>query len=144
MPYNRMYYCAQQSRQQDKVGIGPNNSLVPNKWQAITWTDVDPIHWSVSPGFSGLKWQMLAKLIRQNGRINSLHCVCAGASEGTAVTNSIHHMHMGVGGRTLQNVGEFISLGALTYSLLNKLHIYQCMDKIFCVEFQRVPLKFHT
>ena len=24
------------------------------------------------------------------------------------------------------------------------MHIFQCMGKIFCVEFQRVPLKFHT
>ena len=30
------------------------------------------------------------------------------------------------------------------FSLLNKLHILQCMGKIFCVEFQRVPLKLHT
>ena len=26
----------------------------------------------------------------------------------------------------------------------NKIHIFQCMGKIFCVEFQRYPLKFHT
>ena len=26
----------------------------------------------------------------------------------------------------------------------HKLHIFQCMGKIFCVEFQRAPLKFHT
>ena len=29
-------------------------------------------------------------------------------------------------------------------SVLHKNHIFQCMGKIFCVEFQRVPLKFHT
>ena len=28
--------------------------------------------------------------------------------------------------------------------LFNKQHIFQCMDKILCVEFQKVPLKFHT
>ena len=28
--------------------------------------------------------------------------------------------------------------------MLYKSHIFQCMGKIFCVEFQRVPLKFHT
>ena len=27
---------------------------------------------------------------------------------------------------------------------MNKIHIFQCMGKIFCVEFQRYPLKFHT
>ena len=28
--------------------------------------------------------------------------------------------------------------------MLYKNRIFQCMSKIFCVEFQRVPLKFHT
>ena len=42
-----------------------------------------------------------------------------------------------------KNVYELINLGALKSSLLNKQHIFQCMGKIFCVEFQRVP-KFHT
>ena len=28
--------------------------------------------------------------------------------------------------------------------MLYKNHIFQCIGKIFCVEFQRVPLKFHT
>ena len=39
---------------------------------------------------------------------------------------------------------ELVNLGAHKSSLLNKLHIFQCMGKIFCVEFQRVPLKSHT
>ena len=29
-------------------------------------------------------------------------------------------------------------------SYVNKIHIFECMGKIFCVEFQRYPLKFHT
>ena len=29
-------------------------------------------------------------------------------------------------------------------SLLNRIQIFQCIGKIFCVEFQGVPLKFHT
>ena len=32
---------------------------------------------------------------------------------------------------------------ALKFSRLN-LHIFQCIQKIFCVEFQRKPLKIHT
>ena len=28
--------------------------------------------------------------------------------------------------------------------MLRKNHIFQCMGKIFCVEFHMVPLKFHT
>ena len=46
----------------------------------------------------------------------------------------------GAGGR-FKNTYE---LRALTFSPVNKIHFFQCMDKIFCVEFQRVPLKFHT
>ena len=28
--------------------------------------------------------------------------------------------------------------------MLYNNHIFQCMSKVFCVKFQRVPLKFHT
>ena len=47
------------------------------------------------------------------------------------------------GGR-FKNAYELLNLRALTISMLYKNHIFQCMGKIFCVEFQRVPLKFHT
>ena len=43
-----------------------------------------------------------------------------------------------------QNAYELLNLRALKISMLYKSHIFQCMGKIFCVEFQRVPLKFHT
>ena len=36
------------------------------------------------------------------------------------------------------------NLGVLKFSLVNKLHIFYSINKIFCVEFQRVYLKFHT
>ena len=39
------------------------------------------------------------------------------------------------------NIGPFQKL---KISPLYKIFIFQCMGKIFCVEFQRVPLKFHT
>ena len=35
-----------------------------------------------------------------------------------------------------KNAYELVNLGALKFSLLNKLHIFQCMGQIFCVEFQ--------
>ena len=47
------------------------------------------------------------------------------------------------GGR-FKNTYELLNLRALKFSPLNKIHIFQCMGKIFCVEFQRYPLKFHT
>ena len=39
---------------------------------------------------------------------------------------------------------ELLILRALKISILYKNEISQCMEKIFCVEFQRFPLKFHT
>ena len=36
----------------------------------------------------------------------------------------------------LKNAYEFLNLRALKISMLNKNRIFQCMDKIFCVEFQ--------
>ena len=47
------------------------------------------------------------------------------------------------GGR-FKNTNELLNLTALKISMLYKNHIFQCMSKIFCVEFQREPLKFHT
>ena len=43
------------------------------------------------------------------------------------------------GGR-FKNTYELLNLRALKISKLHKNHIFQCMGKIFCVEFQRVPL----
>ena len=43
-----------------------------------------------------------------------------------------------------KNRYELFNLRLLKLSMLYKNHIFQCMGKIFCVEFQRVPLKFHT
>ena len=39
---------------------------------------------------------------------------------------------------------ELLNLRVLKISILHKNPIFQRMNKIFCVEFQRVPLKFHT
>ena len=51
----------------------------------------------------------------------------------------------GGGGRGhFKNAYELLNLRALKISPANKMHIFQWMGKIFCVEFQRVPLKFHT
>ena len=47
------------------------------------------------------------------------------------------------GGR-LKNACELLNLRAIKISVLYKNYIFQCMGKTFCVEFQKVPLKFHT
>ena len=43
-----------------------------------------------------------------------------------------------------KNTYELLNLRALKFSPVNKIRIFQCMGMIFCVEFQRYPLKFHT
>ena len=43
-----------------------------------------------------------------------------------------------------QGAYELLNLRALKFSPMDKIYIFQCMGKIFWVEFQRLPLKFHT
>ena len=50
---------------------------------------------------------------------------------------------MSPGGR-FKNTYELLNPRALKISMLYKNRIFQCMGKIFCVEFQRYPLKFHS
>ena len=43
-----------------------------------------------------------------------------------------------------KNTYELLILRALKISILYENEIFQCMGNIFCVEFQRFHLKFHT
>ena len=43
-----------------------------------------------------------------------------------------------------KNTYVLLNLRALKFSHANKIDIFQCMGKIFCVEFQRYPLKRST
>ena len=47
-------------------------------------------------------------------------------------------------GGHFKNAYELLNLGALQISMLYKNYIFQCMGMLFCVEFQRLPLKFHA
>ena len=54
-------------------------------------------------------------------------------------------IYHGTRGGRLKNTYELLNLRALKFLPVNKIHIFQCMGKILCVEFQRFfPLKFHT
>ena len=44
----------------------------------------------------------------------------------------------------VKNTSELLNLRARKFSPVNEIYIFLCMGKIFCVELQRVPLKFHT
>ena len=46
--------------------------------------------------------------------------------------------------RVVKNVCELLNIRALKISTMYKNCIFQCVGKIFCVEFQRYPLKIHT
>ena len=47
-------------------------------------------------------------------------------------------------GTCFKNTHELLNLRVLKFSLVDKIYIFQSMGKIFCVEFQWYPLKFHT
>ena len=49
-----------------------------------------------------------------------------------------HHLY-GTRGH-FKNTYELLNVRALKFSTVNKINIFQCMGKIFCVEFQRYPL----
>ena len=49
----------------------------------------------------------------------------------------------GGGGGHFKNTQELLNLKALKFYQLNQMHTFQCMSKIFCVELQRKPMKFH-
>ena len=59
------------------------------------------------------------------------------------VLDRIHANVKGQGGISI-NTYELLNLRALKFSPVNKIYIFHYMGKIVCVEFQRVPLKFHT
>ena len=54
------------------------------------------------------------------------------------------YRHQDPGGGRFKNTYELLTLRALKLSPANEIYIFQCMSMIFCVEFQRYPLKFHT
>ena len=47
-------------------------------------------------------------------------------------------------GSKMQVVGGDTECWALKFSPVDKIYNFQHMGEIFCVEFQRYPLKFHT
>ena len=91
-------------------------------WSVSSWTGGNKIQWHFNP----------------SANIGLLPVQHQGIIWASADVLSI-----GPGGR-FKNAYELLDLRALKISMLYKNRIFQCMGKIFCVEFQRVPLKFHT
>ena len=62
----------------------------------------------------------------------------------SAYMMTMTHLHTDdTSGGHFKNTYELLNLRTRTISMY-KNHIFQCMGKIFCVEFQTVPLKFRT
>ena len=57
---------------------------------------------------------------------------------------SISHLLLSDREVGVKNAYEVLTLGALKFSSVYKIYIFQSMGRIFCVEFQRVLLKFHA
>ena len=114
--------------------IGSDNGLSPDRRQAIIWTIagiliIQTLGTNISEFLSKIHTFSLKKmhLKMSSGKWRSS---CLG-------------LNVLTGGR-FKKAYELLNLRALKFSPLNKIHIFQCMGKIFCVEFQRYPLKFHT
>ena len=68
---------------------------------------------------------------------------CVAAATQTALFFLSALLNVCSGGH-FKNTYELLNLRALKFSPAKKMHVFQCMSKIFCVEFQMYPLKFHT
>ena len=106
-----------------------------NQWWLVYWC----IHASLS--HNELKGEKLAWISSTVGGLFDSHMVYNRPSSPKKARCMV--CFVSSGGR-FKNTYELLNLRALKISKLHKNHIFQCMGKIFCVEFQRVPLKFHT
>ena len=103
--------------------------------------------WPFSPGENESKFRFTSSLVRHNFYNASLLQIILKEENNLNISQStlclMSWQHQEPGGR-FKNAYELLTLRALKFSYVNKIHIFQCMGKIFCVEFQRYPLKFHT
>ena len=106
--------CCRPSRE----SLTMSYNISPEIWRVIVWTLKNPDQKVVSMDY------------RESNSIRPLSWPT------TLISNES-------GGR-FKNAYELLNPRALKISMLYRNHIFQCMGKIFCVEFQRVPLKFHT
>ena len=117
--------------------IGSDNGLSPGRRQVIIWTNAGIL--LIAPlGTNCIEILIeilifLSKKMRLKVSSAKWKLCCLGL-------NVLIHKP---GGR-FKNTYELLNPRALKFSYVNKIHIFQCTGKIFCVEFQRYPLKFHT
>ena len=123
------------------VIIGFDNDLSPNRRQAIFETNDDlSLNEHRGTNLSEIWISFFNIFIEENAFENVICEVASNLSRPQCLKNRS-------GGR-FKNTYELLNLRALKFSYANKIHIFQCMaqcmGEIFCVEFQRYPLNFHT
>ena len=137
------------------VILGFDNGLAPNRRQAATiWTSAAILlieymgthrseHWNNIRRFSYSK--MILKMLSTKCQPFSFDFNILTDSYGNVMARLVWRTRYQweTCGR-FKNTYQLLNLRALKSSPLNKIHIFQCMGKMFCVEFQRYPLKFHT
>ena len=116
------------------ASIDSDNGLGPNRWQAIIWANDGLVYWQLYESLClSAFWQLpcwhfnhcrvqTCWTVINYGDKKKLVCLLWGA---------------------FQRWVWALNLTALKISMLYKNHIFQCMGKLFFVEFQRVTLKFH-
>ena len=135
------------------------------RWSVLLWclsTLLGLVHWTYSPlmtSYNMHQWYWSTLIQIADGCLFGLKlmltcCWCGNQEQMSVKLTGIRFVFMnskvylcklcsGPGGR-FKTAYELLNLRALKISMLYKNCIFQCMGKIFCVEFQRVPLKFHT
>ena len=140
--------------------------LIAHKKSLLSWAEVEPVSQTIFPHNSNLMETSSCNSITGH-QITTIFCTWHDSTTVVSCAKfcgnhflqialrakqSFHWIWISVekalwkwtpGGR-FRNVFELLNLRALKISMLYKNHIFQCMGKIFCVAFQRVPLKFHT
>ena len=129
--------------------IGLDNDLSPGRRQAIIWTN-DGI---LLIGPLGTNFSEISIVIETFSFKKIYLKISSGKSRpfcfGLNVLKNFPRGWQGAVYPThilecFKNTYELLNLRALKFSPVNKIHIFQCMGMIFCVEFQRYPLKFHS
>ena len=108
-------------------------------FRGLKGKDLQPLHYFPSVSQCHLTGAISAQEIRDG------ETVLMGCHRHVNISTSDHVFRSAsVTGGRFKNTYELLNLRALKFSPVNKIRIFQCMGKIFCVEFQRYPLKFHT
>ena len=138
--------------QATSASIGSDNGLSPVQHEAIIWTNAGIFFkWTIG---KKLQWNFNhnSNIFIQENAFEKVICQIEPIlslpqwvkMQFFFFEDHTHMVEFAVPGGHFKNAYEFLTLRTLKISIFHKNFIFQCMGKIFCVEFQRYPLKFHT